>query len=300
MIFFYHCYSLLPGEWRFVTIFGNSLGNNLFFMVSGFALYPSVVRSALSDFPGWYGRRLLRILPMLLLFYIISYFSGFYSLDPGTLFTVFVFPSLYWFVTGILFFYILVFFIGKQLPFILLPLLCMLSFVLWIIRPGTVESYYFIGFAAMLLGFILRRLLEDHGYLSEGGSWLFPVSAVLTLISFLLFIFINARFTDAVETLSFIRLCFGLTILITGAGALISGFLKNEELSSYFSSKPGLYLFLSFTGDLALPLYMVQCFNAGMIGYQIGQRIVFPLSFALNFIIVIGAASLLELLRRII
>ena len=61
-----------------------------------------------------------------------------------------------------------------------------------------------------------------------------------------------------------------------------------------------LYNIIKFTGNLALPLYMVQCFNAGMIGYTIGQRIVFPLSFALNFFIVVGAASLLEFTRILI
>ncbi len=31
MIFLYHCNTILPGEWKFLTLFGQDLGNNLFF-----------------------------------------------------------------------------------------------------------------------------------------------------------------------------------------------------------------------------------------------------------------------------
>ncbi len=41
---------------------------------------------------------------------------------------------------------------------------------------------------------------------------------------------------------------------------------------------------------------MVQCFNAGIIGFKIGERIAFPLSFAVNLFVIWGAAVLTDLI----
>ena len=78
-IFLYHCNTILPGEWKFMTLFGEDMGNCLFFMVSGFALFPSIQRSSPKDFPGWYKRRLLRILPLLVFAYAAAYLFGFFG-----------------------------------------------------------------------------------------------------------------------------------------------------------------------------------------------------------------------------
>ena len=295
MIFCYHCNSLLPGEWKFITIFGDSLGNDLFFMISGFALFPSIMKTKSQDFPLWYGRRLKRIMPLLLLFYLLSYLTGFYTLEVKNLFTIFIYPSLYWFVTGILIFYILAFLFLKILPFIAIPLISGICFILWITRPGTMEAYYFLGFSAMLIGMIIRKLLSEISSSDEGAALLVSTAELITGI--ILFLYINIRLNEGILTDPVIRTFFGISVILTGAGGIVLGYLNNDVLKSFFAANPLSYRVAAFTGNLALPLYMVQCFNAGMIGYTIGQRIVFPLSFALNLIIVVGAASLLEILR---
>jgi len=306
MIFCYHCNSLLPGEWKWITVFGDTLGNNLFFLISGFSLFSSISSSKIRDFPGWYLKRIKRILPLLAFFYLLSYLTGFYSLDPSGLFTVFIYPSLYWFVTGILFFYIILFFAGKLLPFMILPLFCLLLFTLWLINPGTMEGYYYIGLAFMLIGFFIRGILEGKlDRASEGSSFQakdrFSVPCVIISLTGLgSFLFIKFRMPDMINKAGFIRLLFGLSLIMSALPPLIPGFIRNDSLSRFFSTRERLYGFLNRLGNLALPVYMIQCFNAGMPGYLIGQRIVFPLSFALNLIIVFGGALILESLRLLI
>jgi len=303
MIFCYHCNSLLPGEWKWITVFGDTLGNNLFFLISGFSLFPSIRSADLKDFPGWYLRRIKRILPLLLLFYLLSYLTGFYSLEPSGLFTVFIYPSLYWFVTGILFFYIILFFMGKLLPVKSLPLFCLLLIFLWLINPLKMESYYYIGFAFMLIGFMIRGILKngsDEEMLPVPDGRVTISCVILSLAGLGLFLLLKFRMPSALSETGVIRLLFGISIILSLIPPLILGAAHNENLKCFFEAKPKLYSFLHLTGNLALPVYMIQCFNAGMPGYLIGQRIVFPLSFALNFIIVFGGALILENLRLLI
>ena len=289
MIFCYHCNSLLPGEWKWMTIFGDDMGNNLFFMVSGFALYPSVIHPE-GSFPSWYFKRLKRILPMLVLFYILSFISGFYTINsPAQFITVFIYPSLYWFVTGILIFYVILYFTGKYLPLPIWLITAFALFILWFIRGGSMEAYYFLGFASMLSGFSLRDILEKAAI----NSRFFLPSTAALIFCIPVFIYIKLKIPDTAVS-GMARFILGACVIITGVSTLISGYTKNESLSAFFNAKPRLHRFLYRVGNLALPLYLVQCFNAGMPGYLIGQKIAFPLSFAVNFAVSWGAALILD------
>ena len=153
MIFFYHCNTILPGSFKWLTFFGEDMGNELFFMISGFALYPSVRDSEIRDFPAWYIKRLVKILPVLILAYFLSFLTGFYSLnDPSQLFAVFIYPTLYWFVTGILVFYILLFLYLKIPAGIIRYLILAALLAAYIFRADRMEGYYLIGAFAMAVG----------------------------------------------------------------------------------------------------------------------------------------------------
>ncbi|MBQ9504798.1 MAG: acyltransferase family protein, partial [Lachnospiraceae bacterium] len=161
MIFFYHCNSLLPGEYKFLTFFGEDMGNDLFFMLSGFSLYPSIESTPPLELPAWYARRVKRILPMLALFYILSFLTGYYSFkSPQQLFTVFIYPTLYWFATGILVFYLLLFLLMKARPKAVRWIFVAALMPIWILRSDRMEGYYLIGFISMVAGCILREFLE--------------------------------------------------------------------------------------------------------------------------------------------
>lgn len=66
----FHSDILYPDKLSLLS-FGGDIGNNIFFMVSGFALLPSVEKSTSLDIGKWYLKRVMRLLPMLLFFYLL-------------------------------------------------------------------------------------------------------------------------------------------------------------------------------------------------------------------------------------
>ncbi len=295
MIFLYHCNTILPGEFRFLTFFGEDMGNDLFFLISGFALFPSIERAELKDFPRWYLRRLLRILPTLAFFYLLSYLTGFYSLkDLSQLFTVFVYPTLYWFVTGILVFYILVFLIFKLLPGALRFLIPVLLLILWWILWDKMEAYYLSGLLSMQTGALLRESLEkeDPGFQKSG------LYSAVFFTSFILYLAVKSlKFTGSAASMGVLRpvsVSAGILAVASGCFALKWGYKRNDTLSAFFENRGTLLKVVRKTGLLALSVYMVQCFNAGIIGFKIGEKIAFPLSFAVNLFVIWGSALLTD------
>ncbi len=129
------------------------MGNQLFFMISGFSLFSSVRKTEMRGLPRWYYKRLIRLLPMLFLFYLLSFLTGFYSFrDPAQVFAVFVYPTLYWFVTAILVFYLLLFLFLKLSNRYLQGLILFGLFALWCVRTGKMEAYYLAGALSMFTG----------------------------------------------------------------------------------------------------------------------------------------------------
>ena len=296
MIFFYHCNSILPGEYKFLTFFGEDMGNDLFFMLSGFALYPSIEEASLTELPGWYVRRLKRILPMLAFFYVLSFLTGYYSFHSlSQLFTVFVYPTLYWFVTAILVFYILLFIVMKVRPRVIRWLVVAALMPIWIIRIDRMEGYYLIGFLSMLSGCALREFLDNR---RKAGAEMPGRGKLLTGLglSFLVYI-ISKYFKFTGHTSTSVYFIVGMTVLVTGIFALTAGYCDNEGLASFFVEKRGLEGFIRYVGMLALPVYLVQSFNSGLIGFTIGQKISFPRSFGVNFLVIWGAAIAVERLQ---
>ncbi|MCR5773669.1 MAG: acyltransferase [Lachnospiraceae bacterium] len=294
MIFLYHCNTILPGEWKFLTVLGQDLGNNLFFMVSGFALAPSVDKTEGRGFFSWYARRLVRILPITVLAYIATYFMGYFSLsDMSQFIAVFIYPTLYWFISSILVFYIILFIIAKLVGTKGQILICLILFALFIVLSGRQERLYVIGLLAMIVGYLLRHHAE--GYAKEDrNSKEGRIVYVLMAISFIAFIF--GKSTDLG----------GLSYGLTGAGALgaggtmlLAGSRMNESLSRFMKEKKYAGSVIRYTGNMALPLYLVQCFCSGYIGFWIGSHIDFPVSFWINFIVVWGIGTVLYLISRI-
>ncbi len=306
MIFFYHCNTFLPDNYKFMTFFGEDMGNNLFFMISGFSLFPSIKRTSFRELPGWYLKRLLKIMPLLALFYILSYLTGYYTFsNPVQLFTVFVYPTLYWFVTGILVFYLMVFVLMKLRPSFLCPAVIAVCLILWILRIDRMEAYYLIGFAAMALGCIIRENLENGKLRLSAKA--FGTCLILSAVLYMVFKYLKftgrAGISATVQNLGttgrLVYIISGLAVLAVGGSALALGYLKNASLGKFFEKRHGLNSVIRYIGKLALPVYMVQCFNSGIIGFLIGERIVFPLSFAVNLAVIWSLAILAERLLHL-
>ena len=299
MIFFYHCNSLLPGEFKFLTFFGEDMGNDLFFMISGFALYPSIERTPLSALPAWYLRRLKRILPMLAFFYILSFLTGYYSFKNAfQLFTVFIYPTLYWFATAILFFYLLLFVVMKVRPKLIRWLVAAALMPIWIMRIDKMEGYYLIGFIAMMAGCYLREFLDRRKRMEADMPGIRKLWVGFVAFGIVYIISKYYKFTGHISTS--IYFIVGMSVLTAGIFALTLGYVGNEALKGFFEGRKELARFIRYVGGLALPVYLVQSFNSGVIGFTIGQRVKFPLSFAVNFIIIWGAAIAVERLQAFV
>ncbi len=280
-IFHYHCNSFLPGNWSFLTLFGQDLGNNLFFMISGFILFSSIRGTPFNRLPGWYGKRLSRILPMLALVYACAWLSGYFSFrNTAQLFAVFIYPTLYWFVTAIMVFYLILFGMMKFFPAVVRLMICAGLLFLYFFLNGRQENLYVIGFLSMLSGCMLyERLTERKTGKNDRTIFLCIVFAGAVLYA-----------AGKISGKAFFT---PPGVLALGLGLLAFGYIENDRLKNFFERHGKFFRCLYRIGQMALPVYLVQCFRAGEIGFRIGQTIVFPWSYPVNFVIVWGLASLL-------
>ncbi len=286
MIFLYHCNTILPDNWKFLTLLGQDMGNNFFFMVSGFALAGSIDRTDWKGFPKWYFKRLIRILPITAIAYTGSYFMGFYSFaDMSQIITVFIYPTLYWFVSAILLYYIILFILAKTANEKVLFIIETALFVLFVIFSERLERLYIIGLIAMIMGYMVKKNIDKS---EQSGKDIF-------IIFVLLGFFITKSFNIKYLTNILSDLC----VLIAGASLLIIGQRNNERLSDFFSVRKPLKAVIKYVGGMALPLYLVQSFCSGYIGYMISLSIPFPRSFLINFLIVWGIGTILYFISNI-
>lgn len=99
--------------WPIATLAtGGAIGNALFFLVSGFCLSNTNV-----SFKEWYKKRLLRIYPQTWIISVIALIIGVFKIcDIKDILYVFIFPTGFWFVGVIAFYYISAYFIEKYVP----------------------------------------------------------------------------------------------------------------------------------------------------------------------------------------
>ncbi|XME01904.1 acyltransferase family protein [Lachnospiraceae bacterium C1.1] len=294
MIFLYHCNTILPAGWKFLTVLGQDMGNNLFFMVSGFALAPSIRKTPGNEFLSWYKRRLIRILPITFLAYFGAFLMGFYSLTSlSQLVTVFIYPTLYWFVSAILIYYILLFIIGKITKGREQILIAGFIFILFAIFSERQEKLYLIGLLAMLSGFILREKIDEIDFNAKEIPKFFSSRFLIFGISLMAFIIGkpgNIRYFSSILT--------DIGVIGVGSSLLMIGYGKNKTLSEFFTENKAASAVIKYIGGMALPIYLVQCFCSGYIGYMISLLIPFPRSFLVNFVVIWGIGTVLYYISR--
>ena len=153
---------------------GGMLGNLLFFAVSGYCLY-----NVRGTFLRWYGQRLLRIYPAVVIVTSFGIFVGYQWVNATfeSFISVFLFPTFYHFVAAIVILYIPFYFLMKvpdfrlwrldKLGWILLAVftLHLMVYIFFydkttyrIEQVGTGQKFpWFIFFESMLLGAIFRK-----------------------------------------------------------------------------------------------------------------------------------------------
>ena len=290
VIFFAHCNTILPGNWDWFVAFGQDFGNNLFFMVSGFALAPSIHKTPINRIHIWYLKRLIRILPITIIAYAVMYAMGYYSFsDPSQLFVVFVYPTLYWFVSAILIFYIILFFLAKYASDKVLVIINIVLFILYILSGQNKERLYLMGLISMIAGYMLRKYIES-GEVSCKKGMLFA-GLIASCAVYIAGEVTGIRYVSAALTFA--------GALSAGCILMLLGVLANDRLLGFFAARKRLHAIVRYVGDMALPLYIVQCLCAGYIGFTIGQRVDFPLSFLVNFIIVWSLGTVLYFISAV-
>lgn len=175
---------------------GGLIGDVLFFAVSGFCLYNVKYDLNAIGFARWYGRRIWRIYPPVIIVTAIYMLAGAYeiSADKGAAWW-FVYPTYYHFVASIIVLYIPLFFIVKisalnrRLLWIMIGLA-----VVWLLVYAFAydQSYYhidtvrepmirFLFMESMLLGAWFR---QNDRKLRNKFNWLYPIAAILSFLAY--------------------------------------------------------------------------------------------------------------------
>lgn len=175
---------------------GGLIGDILFFAVSGFCLYNVKYSLSARGFMGWYGKRIWRVYPPVLIITALFMSLKIYELSVGRgLVWWYIYPTYYHFVASIVVLYIPFFFIMKiqALRDRIIPIMAIIA-VVWLGVYWTVYdySYYhidtvrepmirFLFMESMLLGAWFRQndqRLRNHFK---------PIYPVMTVVAFIVY-----------------------------------------------------------------------------------------------------------------
>ena len=152
---------------------GGGIGDVLFFAVSGYCLYNVKYELSASGFLRWYGKRIWRVYPSVIIITAIYMALGAFQLSEHGFVWWYIYPTHYHFVASIILLYIPFFFIMK-VPFLQKRLLLVMIgiAVAWLVVYFTIydRSYFhntvrepmtrFLFMESMLLGAWFRK--NDH------------------------------------------------------------------------------------------------------------------------------------------
>lgn len=268
---------------------GGLIGDVLFFAVSGYCLY-----NVKTSFPKWYGKRIYRVYPPVLIMTAIYVVLGFYSLNEHSACWWFVYPTYYHFVASIIVLYIPFYFIMRN-RFLKEHILSVMEIIalVWLLLYFTVydKSYYhidtvrepmirFLFMECMLLGAWFRH--NDKKIRNKFKAW----HLIATVIVFCVYFGSKLLFSYWESLASFQILnqiaIFALLILV---------FLTFAGLDSKLENLPvWLKKAISFVSGITLEIYVVQYVLIGLIR-PVG---IFPLNWILLTASILGSAFILH------
>lgn len=275
---------------------GGLYGDVIFFAVSGFCLV-----NAKESFPRWYGKRLLRIFPTVVLISVVYCALGLFDLEMslGGIVNMFIYPTAYHFIASILVLYIPFYIVAKsevlrkRIPLIA-AVLGAIWFVIYIFMYD--KSYYhidavrepmirFLFFFAMLLGAYFRinkdRFLNKKAVL----AW---VALPILFVSY----FASKMLFSRMQSVAYLQIVNQIILLAVLAAtfrcfASIDG--KLERLPKALKN------IISFISGITLEIYLVQI---GIIDRL--NILPFPLNWILITTIIILLAFLLHKISQFV
>lgn len=259
---------------------GGLLGDVLFFAVSGFCLYNIKL-----SFPRWYGKRLYRIYPPVIIITMVYYVLGFYPINVQNAFSWFIYPTHYHFVASILVLYI-AYYIVMKIQFLRKRMITVMLVVAiaWIIvyllfsdkSVYNIDNVYspmiwFLFFEAMLLGAYFRE--NDIRYRNRFSIWAL-VGFILAFISY----FASKIAFTKISSISFLQPINQIILLV-----LLYYFLRLfSGLDSKIERFPKwIKKVVSFIASITLEIYVVQ--------YVIEEQLAKVARFPFNWLILTSA-----------
>ena len=278
LIFNFHSFILFPEKISILS-FGGDIGNNLFFMISGFLLYSKINKYSINDFSQYYLPRLKRILPSVLLFYILSMI--FCNVEVNNFYDIvvnFVFPSMFWFASAILFFYLFVFYqiklFSKQTNFIIVLILLLLH----VLFDGILVERYVIGYISILCGYYINEYFDAIKNKS---------SIFVTLLFLILYAVLKVLYKYGINPIGLVHLFIGIFIIAFCIN-LIALFSKYEFIIDSFLSKH-IYLsrLINIVSSCTLEIYILGVYNNLLIERMINKYFSFPFSYIICLCIIV-------------
>lgn len=236
---------------------GGLLGDVLFFAVSGYCLC-----NVKGSFVSWYGKRIWRVYPPVLIITAIYMLLGFYALNEYGLTWWYIYPTYYHFVASIIVLYIPFYFVMKlellknNLPQLMLGIAVASLIVYFVLYD---KSYYhidtvrepmirFLFMECMLLGAWFRK---NDKQLRSCFKAVYPIMTVITFVVY----FASKLLFSKVEALAYWQIINWITLFML----LYFIFRTFCGLDGVLEKLPELAKkVVGFVSSLTLEIYVVQ------------------------------------------
>lgn len=292
----FHSDILFPENIR-VLAFGGDLGNNIFFLVSGFVLWPSIQKSIQTGNGWtWYKRRFMRIFPMLFCFNVVMLAVWDFKLSTvKEAISYLVFPTNYWFATAILLFYALLYLIEKTVNNRFMRLACLIPMIaLHLFYNDSFAERYIVGFAAILIGCELHRSIMILYYEKIKNSF-FGGCTVATAGVYCILKLLRSR---GIECYGLTLLGVGITTILLAYVILLWGLARNKELMELFVRTPWASHCVLWVSEATLAIYLINVMYDRFLTRLMMSSFRFPVSYVLNLVITILVARLVTILNN--
>lgn len=285
LIINFHCLYIYPDSLSGLS-FGGDLGNNIFFLVSGFTLLPSIQKRSFKQFGSWLKSRYIRILPLSFIFNLISYWTYSPSTElPGGVFKCFVFPMVYWFIGALAIFYPLFFCVEKIRNKKLIYLIMIAMSILHVIFDSLSAERYLMGFIAMIAGAELREHILSYVRLKK-SEWYLGFAFLL----FIVYCFLKIVYGRKIGPERIEHLMIGVLTIVIAKFLLVWLYSKEDTLKKLCF---GQQLSIKFLSRVTLASYLCQQL-LNVIAIDWFLRFEFPVSIFIYLIVVFGMSYLVE------
>lgn len=278
-----------------ILAFGGDLGNNIFFLISGFTIWPSVSRTVRGEAFQWYKKRFIRIIPMVGLFYFAEWIAGNIVISSlREVFRVFVFPTLYWFTGAILIMYVVYYITEKYVSSKMMRTGIAVALLIVHLVYDTIEAErYLIGFLAMMVGCELRRELNQIVDKPKMNGCLMCAAMLVGV-----FCALKILRAKGIEYLGIVHLSIGLLTIMIGAMILVWGIRNDQLLTDFFTKNKKLWKLIVMLSNITMAVYLTMGFGDRILMKAIISVLPFPLSYVIGMVIYFAIAYVITQLDQ--